>query len=467
MTTEFILTIKFLGLYHNYVAGNVEEYFCGARSTNTTTHSNNCTISVGKQFELARRSTIRFLQNVLQSATLYIALENPNDINGLDEPYFYTWWWRDHTDSPVGAGYQAVFDKIRTGAEFADGINMNLQHHAISALDFFISARNPTINTTAYAYWGSSAPCGYNPATVTYPGGSSPASIFPDVFNHFHTRTQRWGSKIASAYASETALLLYRANELGLNTYKGVIPYLTDGVGSSDLLTKMNVFYGIHKDSNATRKYSAVTPFVAIAANIIAINDAIMTDRTGLFGIDGDGYWTSKNYHPDPALMSSPDYEFANCYKGGGSTCTTAALRGAQVLTGQILESLPYTMDAYNWGFFTRGALNAGPIDYALPHDADLWSKPNTVYALLGEIINPFLYQYDGVYSMAYRYCDSIHYFLPNVVTDAFPSAIGWSGYLDGTCWQQSLIQSNAQYGACSRERTFQPSGECFYFPNW
>jgi hypothetical protein len=464
MTNEFIVAVKFLGLYHNYVAGNVEDFFCGAHSTNTSNHGNTCTITVAEQYNLARRSTIRFWHNLLQSAVLYIGVENESHLEAFDESYFYTWWWRDSTTSPNGGGCQEVYDKIRTGAEFSDGITYSqLNHHLISALDFFISARNPNTNTTAYAAFGSSSPCGFNPANIVYPGGQTPAAIVQDVFNLFHTKTQRWGSKIHSAYAAETALLLYRAqNELGLSSYKNTISYLKDNITASDITTHENVFYGVHKDASASRKYLNTTAFVALAANIVPLNDVILVDRTGYFAVDQDGYWTSRQFHPDPSLISSPDYEFANCYKGGGGSCTNTALRGAGVLTSQILESLSPEFSSGNTAWFTRGALNAGPIDWVPPHAWDQWSKENAGFPVLTEIINPLFYQFNGAASMAFKFCDSLDYFLPNVITDAFPSAIGWSGYLDGQCWQSNLIADG-----CPRSRTAMgtPDCECFYFP--
>jgi hypothetical protein len=467
-TNEFLVAIKFLGLYHNYVAGNVEDFFCGTHSTNTSTHGNTCTISVAKQYDLARRSTIRFWQNLLQSAVLYFGIENESHLEGLEESYFFTWWWRDSTASPNGAGWQQTYDTIRTGAEFSDGITISsLSHHLISALDLFISARNPNTNTTAYSLFGSSSPCGFNPANVVYPGGQSPSTIVQDVFNLFHTQTQRWGSKIHSNYAAETALLLYRAtNELGLSSYKNTIQYLKNSISSSDIATHQNVFYGIHKETNAARKYQNTTALVALAANIVHLNDVTMVDRTGYFGYDQDGFWTSRNYHPDPTLIQSPDYEFANCYKSGGS-CTNTALRGAGVLTSQILESLSPEFSSQNTAWFTRGALNAGPLEYVNPHEWDNWSKENAGFPLLSEIINPLFYQFNGAVSMAFKFCDSNDYFLPNVVTDGFPAGIGWSGYLDGMCWAQTYITGNANYGPCSRERTSMgtPNCECFYFP--
>jgi hypothetical protein len=238
-------------------------------------------------------------------------------------------------------------------------------------------------------------------------------------------------------------------------------------VSSSDIATHQNVFYGIHKEANAARKYQNTTALVAIAANIAHLNDVIMNDRTGYFGYDQDGYWTSRNFHPDPTLIQSPDYEFANCYKAGGSSCTNTALRGAGVLTSQILESLSPEFSSSNTAWFTRGALNAGPIDYVSPHEWDSWSKENAGFPLLTEIINPLFYQFNGAASMAFKFCDSSDYFLPNVITDGFPAAIGWSGYLDGQCFAPTYITGNSNYGPCSRVRTSMgtPGCECFYFP--
>jgi hypothetical protein len=462
MTSEFLLAIKFFGLWHNYVARNVEEYFCGANSLSastissltitTSTMSNVCTISVLRQYELTRRSTIRFVQALLQQAAVQFVLENENDILGLSDPTFDQWFRRD-VQQANGYWLDGPYEKSRTHQEFVgDVTRTDLSHHMISGLDFFVSARNPNINTTAFAILGEGT-CGF-----------AHADIAADVINHFNTKTQRFGSRIHSKYNAELSLILNRVNELGLNSYKvHVDDGLTDDPTSSDITTHYNVYYGAHTETNAARQYHNTAASVAVAATV-ALSDAIKADRTNYWAANENGEWTAHLYHPNSEDIQSPG-QFDNCYKNGGSECTTVANNAGAILTGQIVAS--YSSGYDNWR--SRGALFAKPLDYCPQGDQDEigfdhLGRQTPCYQLIPEIINPLFYQFDGLPSMSFKSCDSFTDFLPNFITDAVPTNIGWTSFMDGRCFREELIEASDLFPACSRERTSSMSPECVWF---
>jgi hypothetical protein len=460
MSKEFLLTIKFYGLWHNYVARNVEEYFCGANSLSSSTissltittsaMSNVCTISVLRQYELTRRSTIRFAQSLIQQAALQFVLENQNDIEGLSDPTFDQWFRRD-VAHPNGYWMDGPFEKSRTHQEFVgDVTRTDLSHNMISGLDFWLSLRNPNTNTTAFSILGAGT-CGY-----------ATADIAADVINHFHTKTQRFGSRIASQYKAELGLLLNRVNELGLNSYKTHVGGLTDSPSSADILTHYNVYYGAHTETNAARQYHSTASSVAVAATV-ALSDAIMADRTGYWVANEAGEWTSQLFHPSSADIQSPG-QFDNCYKVN-SECTLVAKNAGAILTGQIVTS--YSSNYDNWR--SRGALFARPLDYCPQADQDELGfdhlgRQTTCYQTIPELINPLFYQWDGVPSMSFKSCDSFTEFLPNFITDAIPTNIAFTSFMDGRCFTPQIIGANDFYPACSRERSSSQSPDCVWY---
>jgi len=453
MTHEFLLALQFYGLFHNYAARNIEEYFCGNNSLSSPM-SNICTVSVSEQYQLARRSTIRFAQSLLQQAILQFVLENANNIDGLSEPSFDQWFTRDIPHAN-GGWYDGPFIKVRTHQEFQGAVTrVDLSHQLISGLDFFISARNPVINTTAWATFASSTPCGY-----------TPASIAADVINHFHTKTYRFGSTINSQYAAELANTLNRVNELGLSSYKNTIDYgLTDTPSSTDILTHYNVYFGAHTETNSSRQFESTASSVAVAATV-ALSDAIIADRTGYWAADENGAWLGNTFHPNIQDIQSPSYGFLNCYMGGGSSCTQLAQNAAGLLTGQIQDP-NFSTQLNIWQ--SRGCLFAQPMDYCpQANQDDLGFDPLgrqvPSYQIIPEIINPLFYQYDGDLSQAFKSADQDSLFLPNVITDAIPTSVGWSSVLDGLCFNPYWIQPLSPYPACARQRSSSIGGTCVW----
>jgi len=330
----------------------------------------------------------------------------------------------------------------------------DLSHQLISGLDFFISVRNPVINTTAWSLFGSSTPCGY-----------SVADIASDVINHFHTQTNRFGSAINSQYSAELANTLSRVSELGLSSYKNTIDHgLTDTPSSSDISTHYNVYYGAHTETNSARQFENTASSVAVAATV-ALSDAIIADRTGYWAADVNGNWLGSSFHPNIQDIQSPSYGFLNCYNGGGSTCTQLAQNAAGLLTGQIQDP-NFSTQLNIWQ--SRGSLFAQPMDYCPQADQDdlgfdPMGRQVSSYQIIPEIINPLFYQYDGDVSQAFKGCDNNDLFLPNVITDAIPTSIGWSSFLDGLCFTSYYIQAEAPYPACSRVLSSSIGGTCVW----
>jgi len=291
------------------------------------------------------------------------------------------------------------------------------------------------------------------------------ADIAADVINHFHTQTYRFGSRINSQYAAELANILTRVNELGLSSYKNTIDYgLTDTPSSSDISTHYNVFYGSQIETNSARQYASTASSVAVAATV-ALSDAIIADRTGYWAADGNGAWVGNTFHPNIQDIQSPSYGFLNCYKGGGSDCTQTSKNAAGLLTGQIQDP-NFSTELNIWQ--SRGCLFAQPMDYCPQADQDEigfdpLGRQVPSYQIIPEIINPLFYQYDGDVSQAFKGCDSNDKFLPNVITDAIPTSIGWSSVLDGLCFTSSYVQALSPYPACSRVRSSSIGGTCVW----
>jgi hypothetical protein len=447
---EFALTISFYGLWHNYIARNIEEYFCGANSL-TSAMANTCTVSVTEQYELARRSTIRFSQSLLQQAILFLVMENGDAIGGFTEATFNQWFRRD-TGLANGIFLDGPYTKVRDHQEWlSDIVRSDLSHHSVSGLDFTLSMRNKAINTSAWAIFQSSTPCGITPAPIAQ-----------DIINHFNTKTHRFGDAIDPAYKAELMAILTYSNQLGLQSYKThVSSGLTDSPSVSDILTQENVVYGAHLETNSDRQYASTMASVAVAS-IVAISDAIMADRTGYFAADENGIWLGSSFHPNDADIQAPSYGFVNCYKGAGSDCTSAAKNAAGVLTGQIRSDIGFNTQLNVWQ--SRGSLFAQPMDYMPIANQDGYEDPlgrqMSQYQIIPEVLNPLFYQFDGALTMGFKGADQDTYFLPNVITDSVPTSLAWSSNLDGLCFSPTFV---AYPHSCSRTDTSSIGGECVW----
>jgi hypothetical protein len=463
MSHEFVLAVKFYGLYHNYVARNVEEYFCGKSSISGVPHGNTCTVSVNEQYNLARRSTIRFSQGLVEQSVLQFLLESAAEVEGNQVSTFMSEGLRDmnfdmyfRRDVPQPNGYwlEGPYDKVRGHQEFVGGVTMtDLSHNLISGLDFFLSLRNPEINTTAWNIFGSATPCGI-----------IPADIASDVVNHFHTKTRRFGSRIDPKYKGELGAILHRVNELGLASYKVHADALTDISTdyNNDITAHTNVYYSALTETDSDRLFKSTAASVAVAATV-AINDAIMVDRTGYFIYDPETLmWSGATFHPNREEIQSPSYGFLNCYKNGTAECTHTARNAAGALTGQVLDDEgELVLQTTQMAWVLRGALFAQPPEDYHPMNGDLGfnaiNRLTVINQFIPEIVNPLFYQFDGIHSLAFKLNDLQPNFLINSLTEVVPGEIGWTGSMDSLCNFETL--------GCDKAANYY--GNCRTEPNW
>jgi len=265
------------------------------------------------------------------------------------------------------------------------------------------------------------------------------------------TPARRWG-KIDSAYSIDAKLMFHRVNELGLDYYNSYAEELTDAPYLGDIPSNQNLYYGIHKESNSSRKYRSTLPSVAFAS-ALGIHDAIMKNPTNYYAQDIDGWFLGHNYHPQLMDVSLDFYTQDFCY----GECTGAAYYG-----WNMVSELNDFTSMSNTGTSTRsyGAMFREPNAEFWPNaDYDeefedyqrrYWSNGN----LFGEVGNVLFYQFDGPTSMALHQADSYDNFLPNPVIDAIPWNVGWTGHFDGICYDASVIANH-----CTRTETLQWHG--------
>lgn len=452
---EFITVLKTVDGYHYYAARNIEEYFCGQNST-ITAITNVCSIRgnfASDQemrdyfFILAQRSTIRWFQNLVQTSALQHLIEYGGD-DGFWEPTLEHWIRRD---AHPAHGYGFTNDElvsVREHQEWAgDLIRTNLTLNLASYLDFFVSLRNPNVNTTAGDMVDD--PC----------DNIIPSVLAPEAISLMHTRTQRYGSQIHDiGYA---ALQIYRANELGLPSYPTHVLGLTNtpSVGG---LSSQNVWYGAQLETDAARRYKNTTASVAFASTV-HINDVLIVDETSYWHYDEYGYWTAQNYHPDPLVFTLPAYSYGSCYMENDE-CTPTAKNAAAILIGYN----EYMVDNDIPEFYrSRGALFPAPlIGYGYVPVAqydtycDYQTRINFQWTTLPDLLNVFFYQYDGIASLAYKQAGSDTSYLPNQLVDAIPTNVGWlSSAFDGWCFDPTYFTPT-----CDRYDTNRYAGICLWW---
>jgi hypothetical protein len=339
-----------------------------------------------------------------------------------------------------------------------------LSHFAISGLDFLLSLRNPNINTSypnPLRNW-SSAGCGtFN--SNNYDG------LAYDVLALQHTPLQRFGSRIDPSYTKDLKLQLYRARELGLNSYAVHVGQLTNAANSSfppsvsDLTQAQrdaDVYYQAHLESNPARQYSFALPSVVFAAMVV-INDVLITDRTGYWSRDINGYWLGGNYHPDPTRFDVlPTFEFLNCYPGSGSDddwgydCNPTSINAAASVLGYhpLMFDYDYDCNLDTNPYYSRspGALFAHPQLLAYQHPdptpgqwPDFTMRQYTMWGVTAEFINAIYYQHDGVGTLAVKEAVGPNY-LPDQIVDAFTTNIAWTHTTwEGGYYNPLLINSS------------------------
>jgi hypothetical protein len=368
--------------------------------------------------------------------------------DGFWDPTFNHWFRRDSGVSHGWGFMDQGFESVREGQEFTgDLIRTSFTHQLASGIDFFLSLRNPTINTSVGDLINN-FPC----------DGIVPIAITADVIKYMHTKTQRYGSQIHSA--PDLALALYRANELGLS-YKAAVMELTGSPSVSDLAEDLNIFYGSQVETNNARKYYDVTASVAMAATA-PLSDVIMTVKTSYLHSDDSGFWTTISYHPDPQFFTLPAYDFGNCYVASGD-CTVTSKNAAAILLGYHPDM--DFMEVPEWTR-SRGALFPSPmLGYGYMPNAqfdtytDFQTRRDFQWSTLPEILNPMFYQYDGLGSLAYKQAASTSQYLPNQLVDSVLTDVGFFGFFDGFCFETSFFDPT-----CSREDASRDSGLCLWY---
>jgi hypothetical protein len=459
MTPEFMLTLELFGAYHYYAVRNLEEYLCGQNSISSPI-TNDCSIAnsfANAQelrdwiFEQAKRSTTHFGENLIQTSTLQILLEYDGD-DGFWDPTFNHWFRRD-TGVSHGWGFMDVpFVSVREGQEFTgDLIRTSFTHHLTSGLDFFLSLRNPNINSTVGDL-------------IDNCEGIVPIDIAADVISYIHTRTQRYGSQIHSE--SDLARTLYMADELGLS-YKQTAMDLTGTPSVSDLPVDLNVVFGAQIETNPARQYYEVTASVAVAATA-PLSDVIMTVKTSYYHSDDSGLWTSLNYHPDPEFFTLPAYDFGNCYVESGD-CTVTSKNAAAILLGyhpdmdflEVPESTRsrgalFPSPMLGWGYIPNAQFDATLTE---PARVDYLTRQDLQWVTLPEFLNPLYYQYDGLASLAYKQAASDLHYLPNQLVDSVLTNVGFFSFFDGYCFETELMDPT-----CNREDGNRDAGLCLWY---
>lgn len=407
-------------------------------------------------YQQARRSTIRFFENLLETSVLQLTMEYGGN-DGRWDPTYEQWFRRDANPSHgFGFEYEA-YSSIRGHQEFDSTLvgstRTDLSHKLISAFDPWLSMRNPTTNTTAYNLISGSS-CGI-----------IPSDIAPEVINLLHTKTQRYGSQIAAVYKNELANIIHNSLVVGLASYKVTVPFLTGSPSVSDITQDMNAYYGMQVEANSARQYKAVVASLALASSGAAINDAIMGSLTSYWHSDQDGMFTAQNYHPDPAIFTFPPDGFGNCYRvPSNGDCTATAKNAAAIVLGRHpdMDESPLA-DEMSYVYRTKGALFPSPGLDGIPtwiaqtdeFDPDIYKRENPQSQTLAQFANPLFYQYDGLQTLAQRDHLSETQLLPNQYLDMIPFNIGWrSKIFDGWCMVSDYFSSG-----CDRVATKQSCG--------
>lgn len=457
MSQEFIVALTFYGNYHYYVARNLEEYLCGQNSASGPI-TNTCTIRSAFTsdqalwdyiFHQARRSTIRFSQNLLQQSVLQLLIEYGGN-DGLWDPTFYLWWRRD-TYPSMGLGWMPdTMVNINTHQEWdGDITRTNMDIPILGAIDFFHSMRNPNLNYSTGAMIAANC------------SGIVPTNFSETVITLLHTQTQRWGGQIH--YPADAALAFYRADEMGLPAYLYHVEGLKNNTNITGLDNCTHVYLGSHRETNPTRQYYATIASVALAS-AIHIEDVSIIDEMAYYHFDVNGMWTGHLYHPDPTYFPEPASSFDYCYQSGGS-CTTVSSNAATMLFGYSPDMDPFEAPEFDR---SRGALFPEPfMGYSYVPTAqfddhtDFQTRRDYQYATLPEFLNTMFYQYDGMGSLAYKQVGSLTQYLPNQLADTVPTNVGWYSYFDGFCFAPQYFSPT-----CSRSNTDRDTGTCTYWWN-
>jgi len=451
MSVEFTTVVQLYCEYHNYVARNLELYFCGQDSSVTDFSRNSATCTnyyrgnsqqgyINWIFEQARRSTIRFSQMVLEQSTLQLLTQTETyDVNDpLTEQYFDMFFRRDQPHWCIQAS-TFTYDSVRSHQEFKDfATQTDLSMHHVSGIDFFVSMRNPSLNVNAATYLGTSA-CGV------------PISSFANkVVNLANTPTRTFGSLVDPMFADELTAIFHRINELGLSDYKTHVEALTN-ITSTGLASGVHVYYGATTEKNASYMFAGKMSSVALAAAVVA-NDVIIKDRTNYFGMNmATGDWTGQNFHPE-FDVATWDECFSVIDPGTGlPTCTTASTNAAPVVTSYNPYFEMSSVPAYG----TRGAGLAQPYwiqtsSQAAATSGDITIRLYSQGTAFGELENALFYQYDGLNSIAFHMSDSTDSLLQNPIVDSIHYSLGWKGVMDGVCYTTDVL---ANY--CDRADSF------------
>jgi len=318
----------------------------------------------------------------------------------------------------------------------------SLSHYMISGLDFLLSMRNPNFNTDA-ATLLSTTNCEGMPSGWW-------SQLAADVVNLTHTRLQRYGSRVNSAYKADLALQLYRSLELGLASYKTHIAGLTNAPSVSDLTQDYNVYYGAQIESNSTRQYKSTMASVAMAS-IVPMSDVTMVEFTSYWHSDENGFWTGPQYHPDPQFITLPCYDYTPyCYKDENGDCTTTSVNAAAVVLAynedmNILRNGMFEENAAVWR--SQGCTFPGPVAPVTPSTSqdplnpDYYERQAAIWPVIPEFVNTLFYQYDGLNTLAVKQAGSDVRYLPNQLSDSIPTNIGWLDVnYDGFCYQSTYM---------------------------
>jgi len=491
MSFEFLVALRLYAAFHYYAARSYEEYFCGQNSTvtaltNVCSNRGSFTSDQANRdwiFGQARRSTIRFSQSVLQQGVLQILLQHPNStarpMDGYWDPTFNHWFRRDLSIA-VGNGFVTSTggpSSVRAHQEWNDGdVTRNkLSHHLISGLDFLLSLRNPNINTSASQLLNQSNCAGDSPNYLTNP-------LPYDVISLVNTPLQPFGSKISAQYNADLAHQLYMSGELGLPSYKTHVAGLTSAPNVSDLSQDYNVYFGAQIESNPARQYYTTIASIAMAA-IVPVSDATIVDRVSYWHYNSTGWWTANNFHPDPQFLALPAYGYTGCYQVN-SSCTVVSTNAASVVLGyntdmNILRGGYYEENPAAWRSqgctFPEPPMPLNPATwYSVgdPNYPDYSTRWNAIWPVIPEVLNPLFYQFDGLKSLAVKQAGSDVRYLPNQLSDAISTNIGWTdANYDGS--PNSSPATNCYYNSimvpsCTRvgSDTFDSTACTWTFPN-
>jgi hypothetical protein len=483
MSWEFLVALRYYARYHNYVAKALEQYFWASDSWSGGLDSSvSGAAEIGNfnsvwVFNQAKRSTIRFSQALVEQTALQLLLDTSGNVARPELAFwqstFDSWFRRDSNESAPGYSGLVFYhwthnDNHRQHQEFSDGVpRAKFQHYLMSGLDFLLSLRNPNLNRTyadMVSNWDTAGCDNIRTSDLAY-----------DILTLQYTPLRRFGGRIDPSYARDLKLQLYRSREIGLDTYSATVAHLTNTPSVSDLnATQLaaNVYHQAHEEKNSSRQYRSALASVVMAA-LAPINDVLVTDRSGYWGVDANGKWTADLYHPDPAVFDTfPQYQFRNCFPGEdqwGYGCNPISLNAAPVVVGYHPEIDVYidecAMEENPYYFRGFGALFPKPKDMEYSNSdvtepLSTWpnfeSRIQMMFPLLNEFLNAMYYKYDGLTSLAVKVPAGPSKYLPPQLVDAFPSNIAWNYYhaYEGDCHTGRVDSSMTLSNACFRPST-------------